>query len=99
FTKFCDDFHIPESLHMPASEPLLCAFISTHGAGTVGEGAIHTWLEGLKLWHCINHAPWHSGPELKCAIEGCATFTPDTSHLPRRDPITFKHIHSLHHHL
>ena len=36
FTCFCDDFQIPDMAHMPAKEPLLCLFITSHGAGCVG---------------------------------------------------------------
>ncbi|KAF8586221.1 hypothetical protein K439DRAFT_1341413 [Ramaria rubella] len=89
FTKFCDDFNIPETRCMPASESLLCTFISKWGAGSVGKGSICTWLEGLKLWHQINSAPGM----------GASLFTPDTSHHAKRDPITFEHIKALCRHL
>jgi len=56
FTKFCDDFHICESDHMPASYFLLSTFVMMHGAGSVGKGAIKTWILGLELWHRINSA-------------------------------------------
>jgi len=65
FTKFCDDFHVPETDRMPASEILLSTFITTHGAGSVGKGAVKTWVLGLELWHRINGAPWYGGAELQ----------------------------------
>ncbi|KAF8585604.1 hypothetical protein K439DRAFT_1646580 [Ramaria rubella] len=92
FTKFCDNFSIPESLRMPASKSLLSSFISMHGAGSVGEGTIRSWLEGLKGWHRINSVPWYGGAELK---HGAASFTPASSHMPKRDPVTFQHIIAL----
>jgi len=47
FTKFCDDFNVPESECMPASECLLSTFITTHDTGSVGKGVIKTWLLGV----------------------------------------------------
>ena len=38
FTKFCDDFNIPEDERMPAFKCLLSTFVTTHGAGSVGKG-------------------------------------------------------------
>src|SRR5882724_9702154 len=43
FTNFCDDFHIPEVERMPASESLLCTFVTTCGAGSIGKGLIKSW--------------------------------------------------------
>src|SRR5882724_11398824 len=59
FTKFCDNFKIPEQDRMPTSKFLLLMFITIHGSGTVGNSAMKMWLEGLRLWHTINDAPWH----------------------------------------
>ena len=84
---------------MPASEILLCTFVSTCGAGSVGKGAIKTWLSGIKLWHRINNTPWHGGAELTRAIEGAAKLTPSSSHLGKHDPVTIQHICALCHHL
>ncbi|KAF8573686.1 hypothetical protein K439DRAFT_1624891 [Ramaria rubella] len=110
FTKFCNDFSIPKSLRMPASESLLSSFISTRGTGSVSEGTIRSWLEGLKLWHHINSAPWHGGAELKHVIEvsisslacfaflillGAASFTPASLHMQKHNPVTFEHIIAL----
>jgi len=99
FTKFCDDFIIPESEHMPASELLLTTFITTHGAGSVGKGAIKTWLLGVELWHRINDAPWHGGAVLQRAVEGSAKLAPVSSRRAKRDPVTIEHLHCLRLHL
>jgi len=96
FTKFCDDFHIPESERMPASDFLLSTFITTHGAGSVGKGALKTWVLGLELWHRINSAPWFGGAELQRAIEGSAKLAPSSSCLAKRDPVTIGHLRALH---
>ncbi|KAF8586659.1 hypothetical protein K439DRAFT_1340540 [Ramaria rubella] len=95
FTKFCNDFLVPEPARMPASESLLAAFVSTRGAGSVSEGTIRSWIKGLKLWHRINGTPWMGGPELKRAIEGANTFAPSSSCHNKRDPVTFEHIKAL----
>ena len=70
FTKFCDDFNIPEINRMPASELLLATFITTHGAGTVSNSTISSWLAGLQMWHLVNSTPWHGAALLKCTAEG-----------------------------
>ena len=60
FTKFCDEYSIPEDLRMPASEALLSIIITTCGAGSVGQGSMRQWIAGLKLWHSIDKAPLYS---------------------------------------
>src|SRR5882672_7291178 len=92
FTKFCDDFNIPKVEHMPASELLLSTFITSHGAGSVGKGAIKTWLLGIELWHCINDAPWLGGAVLQQAVEGSARLAPLSSCLAKQDPVTIQHL-------
>ena len=57
FTQFCDEFNVPETARMPASEALLCIFITSHGTGHIGKGSLIK-LTGLELWHTINGAPW-----------------------------------------
>ena len=99
FTKFCDDIKVPEADHMPASEAILSTFVTTYGAGSVGKGAIKTWVLGLELWNRINDAPWLGGAVLQRAIEGSARLAPKSSHLAKRDPVTIDHICALHRHL
>jgi len=65
FTKFCDDFTIPEIEHMPTSELILSTFITSDGASLVSKGAIKTWLLGIELWNHINDAPWLGGAVLQ----------------------------------
>ena len=64
FTKFCDDFNVPEPEHMPASECLLSTFVTTHSTGSVGKVVIKTWILGVELWHHVNGAPWIGSAEL-----------------------------------
>ena len=99
FTKFCDNFSIPEIECMPASELLLSTFITSHGAGSVGKGAIKTWLLGIELWHHINNAPWLGGAVLKHAVEGLAKLAPASSRLDKHNPVTIEHLCCLRHHL
>jgi len=47
FTKFCNDYNIPEEQRMLASEILLSMFITIRGSGLVGNSVMKTWLEGL----------------------------------------------------
>jgi len=99
FIKFCDDFNIPETDRMPASEPLLCAFISTRSAGSIRKGTIKSWLLGIELWHRINDAPWNSGPSLQRTVEGASRLAPSSSWRAKRDPVTIQHLRALCQHL
>jgi len=99
FTKFCDNLGIPEQDRMPASENLLSLFVATRGAGSVGEGAMKNWLQGLELWHTLNGAPWNGRAELKRVLKGSTNFTPDSSFRPKRDPVTIEHLRALRKHL
>src|SRR6266481_5835967 len=49
FTNFCDEYNVPETLHMPASEQLLILFIIAHGASHVTNGTMKHWLLSLQL--------------------------------------------------
>jgi len=71
FTKFCDDFQVPEADCMPASETLLSMFISTYATGSVSKGTMGTWVKGLYLWHIINDSPWHGDSILNCTLKVC----------------------------
>ena len=95
FTKFCDDYNIPEHDCMPASETLLATFITTRGAGSISGGAINAWIAGVKLWHQVNSALWHGDETLKRAIEDASRSAPESSHLAKRDPVTLQHIQAL----
>jgi len=95
FTKFCDDFDIPENERMPASENLLSTFITTRGACSVGKKTMEHWLYGLELWHSINGAPWHGGLILKRVVEGAGNLAPKSSIEPKRDPVTLQHLQAL----
>ncbi|OBZ79905.1 hypothetical protein A0H81_00723 [Grifola frondosa] len=64
FTQFCDGLSIPETLRMPAPEPLLAAFIAKW-SGAVARTTIDNWLAGLSFWHAINGAPWQGNKMLR----------------------------------
>ena len=99
FTKFCDDFDVPEIDRMPASKLLLATFITTCGAGTVSNSTILSWLAGLQLWHLVNNVPWHGAALLKHATEGSSRLTPGSSCCPKCVPVTLQHIQALCNHL
>jgi len=69
FTKFCDDYKIPERFRMPASEPLLTVFVTCCATGSVSFSTLHHWLLSLELWHEINGAPWLGHSTLKRAVK------------------------------
>ena len=57
------------------------------------------WIAGLKLWHCINEAPWYGGTELERAIQGASHFAPPSSFSTKRDPVTMLYLCALCSHL
>jgi len=69
FTKFCDDYKIPERFRMPASEALLTVFVTCHATGSVSSSTLHHWLLGLELWQEINGAPWLGCSTLKWVVK------------------------------
>src|SRR5882724_443152 len=69
FSRFCDDYHIPESLRMPTSEALLTMFIMCRGMASVSAMTMCHWLLGLELWHEINGTPWCGCSTLKQAVK------------------------------
>ncbi|KAK0452512.1 DNA breaking-rejoining enzyme [Armillaria borealis] len=98
FTQFCDAYSVPESLRIPASEPLLALFVSEMGAGKVQPSTIDTWLSGLALWHDIQCAHWYGGRILSRTKQGAAAMAPPSPHTPRL-PVTEKHLNALRSHL
>ena len=95
FTNFCDDFNILEDNQMPATESLLCIFITTHGAGKVRKGTLLSWLFGLELWHTINGAPWLGKSRLAHAVKGATSFAPAACFHPPCLPVTIQHLQAL----
>ena len=95
FHQFCDDMHIPEELHMPSPEWLLSAFLMSRGAGSVGKGAMTAWLQGLHLWHTINHAPWFGGAHLQRALQGSSNASLASSSNPKRKLASLAHLQAL----
>ncbi|KAF5375850.1 hypothetical protein D9615_008190 [Tricholomella constricta] len=104
FTQFCDRLHISETLHMPASDALLSAFVAD-AAGSYSGNTVHNWLHGLRAWHVLNRAEWHgrdplpyrllrllAGPSriIRPPPEGVA----GPSHLGRSPPSTYLRVPS-----
>ncbi|PBK99918.1 hypothetical protein ARMGADRAFT_1043926 [Armillaria gallica] len=89
---------VPESLHVPASEPLLALFISEMGAGKVQASTVDSWLSGLALWHDVQGAYWYSGRILSRTKQGATAMAPPSTKPPHL-PVTEKHIASLRSHL
>jgi len=69
FCKFGDNYNIPESFCIPASEALLTMFITCGGGASVSSSTMHHWPLGLELSHKINSALWLSHSMLKQAIK------------------------------
>jgi len=96
FTQFCDKWDIAEEDRMPASYPLLCAFIGEH-KGLQSGNTIKSWMSGLHSWHVVNHAPWYGDDnwvQLACTLAN----KEGTKHRkPLRAPVSIEHLSCLRH--
>ncbi|KAJ7269505.1 hypothetical protein C8J57DRAFT_1435519 [Mycena rebaudengoi] len=94
FHQFCDREGFGEDARMPADNRLLAAFVADAIGSCTGK-CIRNWLNGLRLWHLYNDAPWHGDggwmvPLKKAADKGGVSFK-----RPPRGPITFAHLRAL----
>ena len=91
FTQFCDTWGINEEARMPASYPLLCAFIGEH-KGRQSRNTICSWLSGIHAWHTVNHAPWFGNDEW-VHLAHISTNKEGTKHKwPLRAPVSIEHL-------
>ena len=56
FTQYCDRLSIPEASRVPATEPLLAAFIASW-VGKISSSTTDNWLSGLRFWHEFQGVP------------------------------------------
>jgi hypothetical protein len=98
FTQYCDRLHISEIKRVPASEPLLAAFIA-NWAGKILSSTTNTWLLGLKFWHEYQGAPWSGANLLRITKAGVEKMVPPSSKREKRSPVTIQHMHCLTSHL
>ncbi|KAJ7274807.1 hypothetical protein C8J57DRAFT_1592157 [Mycena rebaudengoi] len=94
FHQFCDRESISESARMPADRFLLSAFVA-EAVGTCSGGAIRNWLNGLRLWHIFNDAPWHGDEGWLPALKKSADKAGISLKRPPRGPITPAHLRAL----
>ncbi|KAG1790733.1 hypothetical protein EV424DRAFT_1337830 [Suillus variegatus] len=97
FHQFCDMRKIPESLHMPAPDHLLAAFIASWAGKVAGSTVPKNWLAGIHFWHNIHSAPWHGSTLVYTATSGLCKVVPQTSKKLQRPPVTLEHMHTLFH--
>ena len=95
FTQFCDRWNIDEEERMPASYPLLCAFIGEHKGRQAGN-TIRSWLSGIRAWHIINHAPWFGEDEWVQLARVSANKEGTKHKRPLRAPVSIEHLLALH---
>ena len=94
FTQFCNRWGINEEAHIPASYPLLCAFIGEH-KGRQAKNTIHSWLSGIHVWHVINHAPWF-GDNKWVQLAQVSTNKEGMKHKrPLHAPVSIEHLLAL----
>ncbi|KIM41795.1 hypothetical protein M413DRAFT_27368 [Hebeloma cylindrosporum] len=94
FTQFCDKWDIPEDHRMPASYPLLCAFIGEH-KGLQSGNTIKSWMSGLRSWHVVNHAPWYGDDEWVHLARISANKEGTKHKRPLRAPVSIEHLSAL----
>ena len=96
FTQFCDRWGITEEVQMPASYPLLCAFIGEYKGRQAGN-TICSWLSGIRAWHVVNHAPWFGNDEwVQLALMSANEEGTKHQH-PLCAPVSIKHLLALRH--
>ena len=93
FMQFCNKWDIAKEDCMPASYPLLCAFIGKH-KGLQSGNTIKSWMS---RWHIVNHTPWYGDDDwvqLACTLAN----KEGTKHKqPLRAPVSIEHLSCLHH--
>lgn len=92
FTQFCDCLNIPEDARMPASEPLLAAFVAKW-SGLVARTTVDNWMAGLSFWHTLHGAPWSGAKMLRTTCTGLTKSAP--AGRPKRPPVTIEHMYAL----
>jgi len=83
---------------MPASYPLLCAFIGEN-KGKQSRNTIHSWLSGICTWHTVNHAPWFGDDEWVQLARVSANKEGTKHKRPLWAPVSIKHLLALRHSL
>jgi hypothetical protein len=94
FTQFCDTWSIDEEARMPASYPLLCAFIGEY-KGRQSGNTIRSWLSGIRAWHTINHVPWFGDDEWVQLARISANKEGSKHKRPLRAPVSIEHLLAL----
>lgn len=94
FTQFCDAWGIDEEARMPASYPLLCAFIGEH-KGKQSGNTIRSWLSGIRAWHTVNHAPWFGDDDWVQLARISANKEGSKHKRPLRAPVSIEHLLTL----
>lgn len=98
FTQFCDEWGISEDDRMPASAHLLSAFAATY-AGSYRGKTIGLWLSSIRMWHTVNHAPWHGDDERLHLVRKAADKLGNKFKRPVRPPVSLDHLRTLYSHL
>jgi hypothetical protein len=94
FTDFCDSRAIPEESRMPAHRDILAGFVASW-IGNIGGKAIRNWLLGLRQWHLLNDAAWHSDEGWLTTLKKAGDRAGDSFKRPPRGPITKQHMRAL----
>ena len=81
---------------MPASYPLLCAFIGEYKGRQAGN-TICSWLSGIRAWHVVNHAPWFGDDEWVQLARVSANKEGTKHKRPLCAPVSIKHLLTLRH--
>ncbi|KAJ7241966.1 hypothetical protein C8J57DRAFT_1438703 [Mycena rebaudengoi] len=94
FHQFCDREGFSEDARMPADRLLLSAFVADAIGSCTGK-CIRNWLNGLRLWHHYNDAPWHGDEGWLASLKKAADKRGLSFKRPPRGPITFSHLRAL----
>ncbi|KAJ7281092.1 hypothetical protein C8J57DRAFT_1564581, partial [Mycena rebaudengoi] len=92
YHQFCDREGFGESARMPADR--LAAFVADAVGSCTGK-CIRNWLNGLRLWHLYNDAPWHGDDGWLAPLKKAADKCGASFKRPPRGPITPAHLRAL----
>jgi hypothetical protein len=95
FLQFCDSAAVPSHSRLPASEPVVSAWLaSMHGCKS--GATARNELAGLRSWHVRSNAPFPPSLRFPLILESIERSRPERSHLPPRSPVSIDMLRLLH---
>ena len=94
FIDFCISERIPDSLHFPADEFVLCTFAAS-SAGRHAGSTPRARLSAIKAWHIAHNMEWKGSSRLRYVLNGVDNLSPSNSRRSPRPPINSEMLKRL----